>query len=203
MPGGHARSRGEVWEGRDRVIERRVAVKLLPHDRRDGSGAKLFFREARTAGRLNHAGVVTVFDLGQDPDDGTLYLVMEFLTGRDLDTVLREDGAPQVATAVDWAAQTAEALKAAHAAGIVHRDLKPANLMLAPDGRIKILDFGIARYIASTHKSSKVIGTLAYMPPSVSATSLPNLAPTCTRWAACSTNSSPEAPPSRPPNQLR
>ncbi|WP_326791860.1 serine/threonine-protein kinase [Streptomyces sp. NBC_00841] len=156
---------GEVWEGRDRVIERRVAVKLLPHDRRDASGAKLFFREARTAGRLNHAGVVTVFDLGQDPDHGTLYLVMEFLTGRDLDTVLREDGAPQVATAVDWAAQTAEALKAAHAAGIVHRDLKPANLMLAPDGRIKILDFGIARYIASTHKSSKVIGTLAYMPP--------------------------------------
>ncbi|MGW1551141.1 serine/threonine-protein kinase [Streptomyces sp. NPDC002346] len=147
------------------MIERRVAVKLLPHDRRDASGAKLFFREARTAGRLNHAGVVTVFDLGQNPDDGTLYLVMEFLTGRDLDTVLREDGAAQVATAVDWAAQTAEALKAAHAAGIVHRDLKPANLMLAPDGRIKILDFGIARYIASTHKSSKVIGTLAYMPP--------------------------------------
>ncbi|MFF4546569.1 PQQ-binding-like beta-propeller repeat protein [Streptomyces sp. NPDC001406] len=156
---------GEVWEGRDRVIERRVAVKLLPHDRRDASGAELFLREARTAGGLSHAGVVTVFDLGQDPDDGTLYLVMEFLTGRDLDTVLREDGAPQVATAVEWAAQTAEALQAAHAAGIVHRDLKPANLMLTPDGRIKILDFGIARYVASTHKSSKVIGTLAYMPP--------------------------------------
>ncbi|MEE1806534.1 serine/threonine-protein kinase [Streptomyces sp. BE133] len=156
---------GEVWEGRDRLIERRVAVKLLPHDRRDTSGAQLFFREARTAGGLNHTGVVTVFDLGQDPDDGTLYLVMEFLTGRDLDMVLREDGPPQVPTAVDWAAQTAEALQAAHAAGIVHRDLKPANLMLTPDDRIKILDFGIARYMASTHKSSKVIGTLAYMPP--------------------------------------
>ncbi|MFI6724967.1 PQQ-binding-like beta-propeller repeat protein [Streptomyces atratus] len=156
---------GEVWEGRDRLIERRVAVKLLPHNRRDTTGAQLFFREARTAGRLNHTGVVTVFDLGQDPDDGTLYLVMEFLTGRDLDMVLREDGPPQVPTAVGWAAQTAEALQAAHAAGIVHRDLKPANLMLTPDGRIKILDFGIARYMASTHKSSKVIGTLAYMPP--------------------------------------
>ncbi|MFB6989255.1 serine/threonine-protein kinase, partial [Streptomyces sp. NPDC055898] len=156
---------GEVWEGRDRLIERRVAVKLLPHDRRDTSGARLFFREARTAGRLNHTGVVTVFDLGQDPDDGTLYLVMEFLTGRDLDMVLREDGPPQVPTAVDWTAQTADALQAAHTAGIVHRDLKPANLMLTPDGRIKILDFGIARYMASTHKSSKVIGTLAYMPP--------------------------------------
>ncbi|WP_311044666.1 serine/threonine-protein kinase [Streptomyces sp. ID38640] len=156
---------GEVWEGRDRVIERRVAVKLLPHDRRDASGAELFFREARTAGGLSHAGVVTVFDLGQDPDEGTLYLVMEFLTGRDLDTALREDGAPHVPTAVDWAAQTAAALQAAHTAGVVHRDLKPANLMLTPGDQVKILDFGIARYMASTHKSSKVIGTLAYMPP--------------------------------------
>ncbi|MEU6669126.1 serine/threonine-protein kinase [Streptomyces sp. NPDC046727] len=156
---------GEVWEGRDRVIERRVAVKLLPHDRRDDSDAELFFREARTAGALNHAGVVTIFDLGQDPDDGALYLVMEFLTGRDLDMVLREDGVPPVDTAVAWAARIAAALQAAHTAGVVHRDLKPANLMLTSDDRIKILDFGIARYMASTHKSSKVIGTLAYMPP--------------------------------------
>jgi serine/threonine-protein kinase len=109
--------------------------------------------------------VVTIFDLGQDPDDGALYLVMEFITGRDLDTVLRTDGLPGLSTAVDWAAQTAAALQAAHTAGVIHRDLKPANLMLTGDGRIKILDFGIARYMASTHKSSKVIGTLAYMPP--------------------------------------
>ncbi|WP_406282026.1 WD40 repeat domain-containing serine/threonine protein kinase [Embleya sp. NBC_00896] len=156
---------GTVWEGRDRVIERRVAVKLLPHDRRDTSGAQLFLREAKTAGGLNDPGVVTVFDLGQDPDDGTLYLVMEFLAGRDLDTVLRKDGPPEVPTAVDWAAQTAAALHAAHTAGVVHRDLKPANLMLGPDGRVKILDFGIARCMASTHTSSNVVGTLAYMPP--------------------------------------
>ncbi|WP_405922385.1 PQQ-binding-like beta-propeller repeat protein [Streptomyces sp. NBC_00122] len=156
---------GEVWEGRDQLIERRVAVKLLPHDRRNTSGAELFFREAKTAGGLNHAGVVTVFDLGRDPDDGTLYLVMEFLTGRDLDTALRQDGPPEVATAVEWAAQTAAALQAAHAAGVVHRDLKPANLFLSPHGRVKILDFGIARYMASTNRSSKVVGTLAYMPP--------------------------------------
>lgn len=156
---------GEVWEGRDRVIARRVAVKLLPHDRRDASGAEMFFREARTAGGLNHAGVVTIFDLGQDPDDGTLYLVMEFLAGQDLNTVLREDGLLQVHAAVDWAAQAADALRAAHTAGIVHRDLKPANLMLTQDDRIKVLDFGIARYMAATHHSSKVIGTLAYMAP--------------------------------------
>ncbi|MDI2125651.1 serine/threonine-protein kinase [Yinghuangia seranimata] len=156
---------GEVWEGRDRLIERRVAVKLLPHATGDASGAALFFREARTAGALHHPGVVTVYDLGQDDADGALYLVMEFVDGRDLAAVLREQGPPAVATAADWAAQAALALGRAHTAGIVHRDLKPANLMLTAEGQVKILDFGIARFVESTNHSSKVMGTLAYMPP--------------------------------------
>ncbi|WP_330298308.1 serine/threonine-protein kinase [Streptomyces sp. NBC_00503] len=156
---------GEVWAGRDRVIGRHVAVKLLPHNQGDPSGAELFFREARTAGGLNHRGVVTVHDMGQDPADGTLFLVMEYIEGRDLAAVLRQDGPPPVADAVGWAAQGAAALAAAHAAGIVHRDLKPANLMLTTGGEIKILDFGIARYMAASDKSSKVMGTLAYMAP--------------------------------------
>ncbi|MGP4110567.1 protein kinase domain-containing protein [Streptomyces sp. 4N509B] len=155
---------GEVWEARDRVIGRRVAVKLLAHHRGDG-GAELFFREARTAGRLNHRGVVTVFDMGEDPDDGTLFLVMEFVTGRDLAALLRQDGPPPVRQAVDWAAQTAAALAAAHTADVVHRDLKPANLMLTTDDEIRVLDFGIARFMAATTQSSQVMGTLAYMPP--------------------------------------
>lgn len=155
---------GEVWEGRDRVIGRRVAIKLLPHHA-DDTGAELFFREARTAGQLNHRGVITVFDIGQDPDDRTLFLVMEFVTGRDLATLLRQDGPPPVSHAVDWAAQAAAALAAAHTAGVVHRDLKPANLMLTDGGEIKVLDFGIARFMAATGKSSQVMGTLAYMPP--------------------------------------
>ncbi|MFE5331308.1 protein kinase [Embleya sp. NPDC056575] len=156
---------GEVWEGRDRVIARRVAVKLLPHAPGDAAGAALFLREARTAGALHHPGVVTVHDLGRDEADGSLFLVMEFVEGRDLATVLREDGPPPVTVAVEWAGQVAAALSRAHAAGIVHRDLKPANLMLTTDGRVKVLDFGIARFVESTHRSSKVIGTLAYMPP--------------------------------------
>ncbi|WP_331766112.1 PQQ-binding-like beta-propeller repeat protein [Embleya sp. NBC_00896] len=155
---------GEVWAGRDRVIGRRVAVKLLP-DHREDSSAELFFREARTAGGLNHRGVVTVHDMGQDPGEGTLFLVMEFVDGRDLAAVLRRDGPPPVPVAVDWAARTADALAAAHAAGVVHRDLKPANLMLTPGGEVKVLDFGIARFLESTGKSSTVMGTLAYMPP--------------------------------------
>ncbi|WP_222623379.1 serine/threonine-protein kinase [Streptomyces armeniacus] len=155
---------GEVWEGRDLAIERRVAVKLLP-DQQHGPAADLFFREARTAGGLNHRGVVIVHDLGRDPGDGTLYLVMEYVAGRDLATVLREEGPPPPATSVDWAAQTAAALAAAHDAGVVHRDLKPANLMLTTGGEVKVLDFGIARFMATGDKSSQVMGTLAYMAP--------------------------------------
>ncbi|WP_406293489.1 serine/threonine protein kinase [Embleya sp. NBC_00888] len=156
---------GEVWEGRDRVIERRVAVKLVPHHKHDRTGAELFLREAKTAGTLNHPGVVTVHDLGRDEADGSLFLVMEFLDGRDLASVVRDDGPPPVARAIAWAAQAAAALARAHDAGIVHRDLKPANLMLTADGRVKILDFGIARFMEASNKSSRVMGTLAYMPP--------------------------------------
>ncbi|NUP30207.1 MAG: serine/threonine protein kinase, partial [Streptomycetaceae bacterium] len=156
---------GEVWLGHDRVISRRVAVKLLPSDRRDIGAADLVLREARTAGRLNHPGVVTVHDLGTDPEDGMVFLVMEFLEGRDLATVLHEDGPPAVATAADWAAQAAATLAVAHAAGVVHRDLKPGNLLRMPGGRVKVLDFGIARFVDGTNKSSQVMGTLAYMPP--------------------------------------
>ncbi|MER5813373.1 serine/threonine-protein kinase [Streptomyces sp. NPDC002033] len=156
---------GEVWAGHDRTLQRRVAVKLLPHQRGDAAGAALFFREARTAGALRHPGVVTVHDLGQDPTDGTLFLVMELLPGRDLGAVLREDGVPAVATALSWTEQTAAALAAAHDAGIVHRDLKPANLMLTPHDRVVILDFGIARFVGATRTSTQVMGTLAYMAP--------------------------------------
>ncbi|KND43093.1 MULTISPECIES: PQQ-binding-like beta-propeller repeat protein [Streptomyces] len=155
---------GEVWVAHDTRIQRRVAVKLLQPHLEGGEGTRLFFREARTAGGLNHPGIVTVHDLGEDTD-GTLFLVMEMLSGRDLSTVLRKDGPPPVADALGWTAQAADALAAAHAAGIVHRDLKPANLMLTDAGLLKILDFGIARYAATTTASSAVVGTVAYMPP--------------------------------------
>lgn len=154
---------GEVWAARDLMIDRRVAVKLLYTGADDGETA-LFLREARTAGGVDHPGVVTVHDVGQDAD-GTLYLVMEHVEGRDLARVLREDGPPPVSVAADRVAQAAVALHAAHRAGVVHRDLKPANLMLTPDGVVKVLDFGIARHAAATRQSTRLIGTLAYMPP--------------------------------------
>ncbi len=155
---------GEVWAAHDHVIRRRVAVKLL-HPQRDGDdAAELFFREARTAGGLNHPGVVTIYDIGRSTD-GTLFLVMELLAGRDLGKVLRQEGPPEISVALDWATQVADALAVAHLAGVVHRDLKPANLMLTPSGTVKILDFGIARYVSTVTRASRIIGTPDYMPP--------------------------------------
>jgi serine/threonine-protein kinase len=124
---------GEVWVARDRVMERSVAVKLLQDHLGTAEGEELFFREARTAGALSHPGIVTVHDLGRD-GDGTFYLVMEHVPGRDLAVVLR-DGAPPVADTIAWIAQAADALHAAHTARILHRDLKPANLMRRTSGR--------------------------------------------------------------------
>ncbi|MGW1996482.1 serine/threonine-protein kinase [Embleya sp. NPDC001921] len=158
---------GEVWTARDRVIGRTVAVKLL-RDPGDAAAVAMFHREARTAGGVNHPGIVTVHDLGQDAD-GTLFLVMERLHGRDLATVLSDNGRSlDVDLVVEWAEQVCAALDAAHAEGMVHRDLKPANLFLTTDGRVKVLDFGIARYIDSASDTvSRAIGTLAYMAPEI------------------------------------
>ncbi|MGW3377852.1 outer membrane protein assembly factor BamB family protein [Streptomyces hydrogenans] len=155
---------GEVWAARDSVMERHVAIKLLQQHLGTTEGEELFFREARTAGALSHPGIVTVHDLGRD-HDGTLYLVMEEVPGRNLHVVLQGGPLP-VADVLMWTAQTADALHAAHTVQILHRDLKPANLMLTPAGSVKILDFGIARYLSSTLTlASRFAGTIAYMPP--------------------------------------
>ncbi|WP_237291732.1 outer membrane protein assembly factor BamB family protein [Streptomyces sp. Sge12] len=154
---------GEVWVARDGVMQRLVAVKLLQAHLGTTEGEELFFREARTAGTLSHPGIVTVHDLGRDRD-GTLYLVMENVPGQNLAVVLGK-GLPPVGDVLAWTTQAADALYAAHTVRIVHRDLKPANLMLTPAGGVKILDFGIARYISTRTMASRVIGTVAYMPP--------------------------------------
>lgn len=154
---------GEVWVARDQRIGREVAVKLL-HGRAQGNGEiERFLREAQTAGRLNHPNVVTIHDVGQD-DDGTLYIVMELLRGRDLAALVRA-GRPAAWYCVDWAIQIASGLAAAHDVGIVHHDLKPSNAVLTDTGVVKIVDFGIARYASATTKASAVVGTVSYMAP--------------------------------------
>ncbi|MEU6867235.1 protein kinase [Streptomyces sp. NPDC046876] len=158
---------GVVWRGHDLELGRAVAVKVLLEDSATSEEVVARFRREATIGaRLQHQGITVVHDVGQE--DGRLFIVMELLTGEDLAAVLARDGALEVAFAVDLAAQTAEALAAAHERAVVHRDLKPANLFLLPDGRLKICDFGIAHSADATARwtvTGRIFGTPAYMAP--------------------------------------
>ena len=141
---------GSVWLAYDQRLSREVVVKLLPRMlMADEAAAKRFDREARAMGRLRHANVVTVFDVGTaDPGTGeeVPYLVMEYIEGKSLDRVL-ESGPMPSKRAVRVMLHVARALSAAHKAGVVHRDLKPSNIMVTPDGHAKVLDFGLARLV--------------------------------------------------------
>ena len=164
---------GEVWRATDTVLDRVVALKVLKHEYAgDPTFRSRFEAEARHAASLYHPGVAAVFDFGElppDPESGGVprpYLVMELVPGRPLSELLRgEPMDPEVAA--DLVAQAAEAVAAAHAIGIVHRDLKPGNLLVTPDGRVKITDFGIARALggASVTRTGQVLGTPAYLSP--------------------------------------
>ncbi len=133
---------GEVWRARDERLGRDVAIKLLlPHAASEAERERRFQHEARAAGSLNHVNVLTVHDVGEH--GGAPYLVTECLDGESLRARLSGD-ALSIETAVDIALQVSRGLGAAHARGIVHRDLKPENIFVARDGRVKILDFGLA-----------------------------------------------------------
>ncbi|MEV7725566.1 protein kinase [Streptomyces sp. NPDC087917] len=158
---------GEVWRGHDRSLDRAVAVKVLLEAATDAELIARFRREATIGARLTHPGITVVHDVGQH--DGRLFIVMELLSGEDLAAVLaRETDGLAPAVAVDLAAQTAEALAAAHEQAVVHRDLKPGNLFLLPGGRLKICDFGIAHSADATAGwtvTGRMFGTPPYMAP--------------------------------------
>jgi beta-lactam-binding protein with PASTA domain/tRNA A-37 threonylcarbamoyl transferase component Bud32 len=156
----------EVYLGTDRVLGRRVAVKVLsPELARDSSFVARFRREAQSAAALTHPNVVSVFDTGSE--DGTHFIVMEYVPGRTLAEVLRESGPLLPERAVEIASAVAAALGFAHEHGIVHRDVKPGNIMLTPTGDVKVMDFGIARATTgeSLTQTATVLGTAAYLSP--------------------------------------
>ena len=158
---------GTIYRATDRVLGRAVAVKMLPGvpADQDPTSVARFEREARAAAALSHPAVVAVYDTGAD--NSGRFIVMELIAGRSLEAILRDQGPldPERATVIG--ARVADALAAAHVAGIVHRDIKPANVMVAPDGSVKVLDFGIARAMDSTTltETASVVGTAAYMSP--------------------------------------
>src|SRR5712691_3818196 len=134
---------GEVYRAHDARLGREVAIKLIPETfATDTTRVRRFEQEARAAGQLNHPNILAVYDVGTHA--GAPYIVSELLEGESLRSRL-QSGALVARKAVDYARQIAEGLAAAHDKGIVHRDLKPDNLFITSEGRIKILDFGIAK----------------------------------------------------------
>lgn len=157
---------GEVWEATDHVIGRTVAIKILKDEYMGDPGFLERFRaEARHAALVNHEGIASVFDYGEE--NGSAYLVMELVPGEALSTIIERDGSLSADKTLDIVAQTASALQAAHAAGLVHRDIKPGNLLITPDGRVKITDFGIARIADQVPLTAtgQVMGTVQYLSP--------------------------------------
>src|SRR5437870_6575604 len=134
---------GEVYRAHDTRLGRDVAVKLLSRSlTHDEDRLRRFEQEARAAGMLNHPNILTIFEIGTH--DGAPYIVSELLEGEELREPLNH-GALTLRKAVDYAKQVASGLAAAHEKGIIHRDLKPENLFITTDGRVKILDFGLAK----------------------------------------------------------
>ena len=158
---------GEVWRATDLVLSLPVAVKRLRDGYAGQAEAMARFRaEARHAGALSHPGIAQVYDYGEADPPSPPFLVMEFVDGPSLAGLL--DGGPLApGDAMDVLAQVAAGLAAAHAAGLVHRDIKPANLLVAPDGHVKITDFGIAHAACSAQLTGTgtMIGTPSYLAP--------------------------------------
>ncbi len=157
---------GEVWEATDLVIGRTVAIKILKDEyMSDPTFLERFRAEARHAALVNHEGIANVYDYGEE--EGSAYLVMELVPGEALSTILERERVLSTDRVLDIVAQTANALHAAHAAGLVHRDIKPGNLLITPDGRVKITDFGIARIADQVPLTAtgQVMGTVQYLSP--------------------------------------
>jgi len=170
---------GEVWKAKDRKLGRDVAIKTLPDAfARDSERLERFQREAEALAALNHPNIAAIY--GLEESGGRRFLVLELVEGETLEQRLRR-GAVPVADALRLALEIGSALEAAHAKGVIHRDLKPANIKITPEGRIKVLDFGLARAageqgadvslsssptlsLAATN-AGLILGTAAYMSP--------------------------------------
>jgi eukaryotic-like serine/threonine-protein kinase len=161
---------GVVYQARDPQIDRMVAVKtvsLWGQEPEEEKEFRLRFQnEAQAAGRLHHPGIVSVFDVGEDPANRDPYIVLEYVSGESLNRILSREKKLPLAAALQLAQEIAEALHYAHGQGVVHRDIKPANILVTESGHAKIADFGIAKLnLAHFTLPGRVLGTPAYMAP--------------------------------------
>lgn len=160
---------GAVYRGKQSSLDRAVAIKLLPAEMAvDEEFVGRFQREARTLAKLQHPGIVTVYDFGQT-SEGHLYFVMEYVDGVDLACVIHGDGLNPLQS-LDLCSQICAALQYAHEMGVMHRDIKPANVLLTKTGKAKLADFGLARPMVEDHstaftRTNTVMGTPDYMAP--------------------------------------
>lgn len=158
---------GTVYKAIDETLDRTVAIKVLNGDVLEQESIERFRREAMTLAKLNHPRIGAIHELTRDGHD--LLMVMEFLEGETCERLIEKSGGTPlpIGRAVQISSQALEALQYAHGAGIVHRDLKPANIIIAPNGDVKLMDFGIARVQGSEHLTSHgfMVGTPAYMSP--------------------------------------
>jgi serine/threonine protein kinase len=156
---------GVVYKAEDAKLHRTVALKFLSHGLAGPADARLRFeREAQAAAALNHPNIVTIYEINEH--DGQTYIAMEYVDGRSLKDILA--GEPLSFTeAVDMAVQVCDALDRAHRAGIVHRDIKPGNVMVSADGRVKVVDFGLAKLQGAGRLTLEptTLGTVHYMSP--------------------------------------
>src|SRR5512143_1793006 len=144
-----------VYRARDRMLERSVAVKVLREDyTKDPTFLDRFRQEAKAAANLSHPNIVTVHDFGLDR--GQLFIVMEYVPGKDLKTLLRQRGRFSLEEAIPLMVQACAGIGYAHRAGLIHCDIKPHNILVTPDRRLKVGDFGIARALASIRPDEKV-----------------------------------------------
>ncbi|MEZ7820577.1 MAG: serine/threonine protein kinase [Aquiluna sp.] len=157
---------GEVWQAQDELILRQVAIKILKEEYlSDPAFLERFRTEARSAALVEHVGIANIYDYGEDT--GSAFLVMELVPGESMSRLLEREKRLPEAQVLDIVAQTSRALAAAHARGLVHRDIKPGNLLITPDGKVKITDFGIARVgdQVPLTKTGQVMGTVQYLAP--------------------------------------
>ncbi|MEE2523751.1 serine/threonine protein kinase [Pseudarthrobacter sp. J75] len=157
---------GEVWKAKDLILGRIVAIKVLKEEYTGDPGFLQRFRaEARHTALLNHPGIANVFDYGEE--EGSAYLVMELVPGQPLSSIIEHEQVLSPDRTLSMIAQTARALSAAHEQGLVHRDIKPGNLLITPDNKVKVTDFGIARLADQVPltQTGQVMGTAQYLAP--------------------------------------